>query len=77
MFDLFRNFSLAFFSLIESKILAQASRQVATEEPKKIFLKRLGAVIYVSCFSLHFFRALAASCMLHNRTKHGQGFSIC
>ena len=37
MFDLFRNFSLAFFSLIESKLLAQASRQVATEEPKKYF----------------------------------------
>ena len=32
---------------------------------------------YVSCFSLHFFRALAASCMLYNRTEHGQGFSIC
>ena len=32
---------------------------------------------YVSCFSLHFFRALAASCVLYNRTEHSQGFSIC
>ena len=27
--------------------------------------------------SLHFFRALAASCVLYNRTEHSQGFSIC
>ena len=32
---------------------------------------------YVSCFSLHFFRALAASYVLYNRTEHSQGFSIC
>ena len=32
---------------------------------------------YVSCFSLHFFRALAASCVLYNRTEHSRGFSIC
>ena len=32
---------------------------------------------YVSCFSLHFFHALAASCVLYNRTEHSQGFSIC
>ena len=25
----------------------------------------------------HFFRALAASCVLYNRTEHNQGFSIC
>ena len=25
---------------------------------------------YVSCFSLHFYRALAASCVLHNRSEH-------
>ena len=25
----------------------------------------------------HFFRALAASCVLHNRTEHSPGFSIC
>ena len=25
----------------------------------------------------HFFRALAASCVLYNRTEHSQGFSIC
>ena len=31
----------------------------------------------VECFSLHFFRALAASCVLYNRTEHSQGFSIC
>ena len=31
----------------------------------------------VSCFTLHFFRALAASCVLYNRTEHSQGFSIC
>ena len=34
MFDLFRDFSLAFFPLIESEISEQASRQVATEETK-------------------------------------------
>ena len=32
---------------------------------------------YVSCFSLHLFRALAACCVLYNRTEHSQGFSIC
>ena len=32
---------------------------------------------YVSCFSLHFFRAVAASCVPYNRTEHSQGFSIC
>ena len=32
---------------------------------------------YVSCFSLHFFRALATSFVLYNRTEHSQGFSIC
>ena len=31
----------------------------------------------VECFSLHFFRALTASCVLYNRTEHSQGFSIC
>ena len=25
----------------------------------------------------HFFRALAASCVLYNRTEHSQGLSIC
>ena len=28
-------------------------------------------------FSLHFFRAAAASCVLYNRTEPSQGFSIC
>ena len=47
--------------------------QVATEERKK-----WGETLnYVSCFSLHFFRALAASCVLYNRTEHSQSFSIC
>ena len=27
--------------------------------------------------SLHFVRALAASCVLYNRTEHSQGFFIC
>ena len=31
---------------------------------------------YVSCFSLHSFRALAASCVLYNRKEHSQGLSI-
>ena len=35
MFDLFRDFFLAFFPIIESEISEQASRQVATEEPNK------------------------------------------
>ena len=25
----------------------------------------------------HFFRALAASCVLYYRTEHSQGFSVC
>ena len=37
----------------------------------------LGSLYCVSCFSLHFSRALAASCVLYNRTEHSQGFSIC
>ena len=41
-------------------------------------LKKWGETLdYVSCFSLHSFRALAASCMLYNRREHSQGFSIC
>ena len=41
-------------------------------------LKKWGETLdYVSCFSLHFFRALAASCVLYNRKEHSQGFSIC
>ena len=37
----------------------------------------LRSLDYVSCFSLRFSRALAASCVLYNRTEHSQGFSIC
>ena len=33
MFNLFQEFFLAFFAIIESEISEQASRQVATEEP--------------------------------------------
>ena len=33
--------------------------------------------IMLLTFSLHLFRALAASCVLYNRTEHSQGFSIC
>ena len=47
MFDLLRDFFLAFFSIIESEISEQASRQVATEEPNKGFVNIPGAVIYV------------------------------
>ena len=36
-----------FFSLIESEISEQASRQVASEEQKKLFVNMPGAVIYV------------------------------
>ena len=40
-------------------------------------LKKWGETLdYVSCFSLHFFRARTASCVLYNRTEHSQGFSI-
>ena len=35
MSDLFQDFSLAVFPLIESEISEQASRQAATEEPNK------------------------------------------
>ena len=37
MSDLFRDFSLVFFSLIESEISEQASRQIAIEELNKGF----------------------------------------
>ena len=30
-----------------------------------------------SSFTLHFFRALAAFCVLYNRTEHSRGFFIC
>ena len=41
-------------------------------------LKKKGITFnYISCFSLHFFRALAASCVLNNRIEHSQSFSIC
>ena len=30
-----------------------------------------------SCFTLHFFRALAASCVRNNRQEHSRGFVIC
>ena len=32
---------------------------------------------YVSCSLLHFFRALATSCVVYYRTEHIQGFFIC
>ena len=36
-------------------------------------LKKWGETLdYVSCFSLHFFRALTASCVLYNRTEHNK-----
>ena len=31
----------------------------------------------VECFSVYFFRALVACCVLYNRTAHSQGLSIC
>ena len=41
-------------------------------------LKKQGETLdYLSCFPLHFFQPLAASCVLYNRTKHSQGFFIC
>ena len=39
-----------------------------------IFSKVLDSV---SCFLLHFFRALSLSCVLYNRTEQSQGFFIC
>ena len=56
------------FSLIESEISEEASRQVVPSS---------GEEDYVSCFSLHFSHALAAFCVLYNRTEHSQGCSIC
>ena len=56
------------FSLIESEISEEASRQVVPSS---------GEEDYVSCFSLHFSYALAAFCVLYNRTEHSQGCSIC
>ena len=40
-------------------------------------IEKWSSETYVSCFSLHLFRALAASCVLYNRVEHSQGFSIC
>ena len=40
-------------------------------------IEKSSSETYVSCFSLHLFRALAASCVLYNRVEHSQGFSIC
>ena len=42
-----------------------------------LLLKKWETLDYVSCFFLNFFRALAASWVLYNRTQHSQGFSIC
>ena len=39
MFDLFRDFFLAFFRQLKVKFSEQVSRQVATEEPNKGFKK--------------------------------------
>ena len=33
--------------------------------------------VRATAIMLSFFRALAASCVLYNRTEHSQGFSIC
>ena len=43
----FAGLLFSFFSIIESEISEQASRQVATEEPNKGFVNIPGAVIYV------------------------------
>ena len=41
-------------------------------------LRKWGETLdYVLYFSLHFFRALAASYVLYNSTEHSQGLSIC
>ena len=41
-------------------------------------LRKWGETLdYVLYFSLHFFRALAASSVLYNSTEHSQGLSIC
>ena len=46
--------------------------------PDFTLLKKKGETFdYVSCFPVHFFHALAASCMLYNRREHSQGFLIC
>ena len=40
-------------------------------------LKKLGQTFeHSSCFPLYFFRSLAATCVLYNRTEHNQGFFI-
>ena len=35
------------------------------------------SAIYKFSFPLHYICALAASCVLYNRTEHSQGFFIC
>ena len=43
-----------------------------------IELKKWGETLdHVFCSSLHFFRVLAAFCVLSNRTEHSRGFSNC
>ena len=48
----------------------------STQEAARALKKWEETFDYVSCFSLQFFLALAASCMLYNRTEHSQCFSI-
>ena len=57
MFELFWDFSLAFFSLIESEISEQASRQVATKETKTQEVRLVFLPTLLLCSS-RFLRAL-------------------
>ena len=60
------------------KTIEQINKMCKASGDNINLLKKWGETLnYVSCFSLHFFRALAASCVLYNRTEHSQGFSIC
>ena len=62
---------------LEIKFVLKIESNACTN-PETKHLKKWGETLdYVSCFSLHFFRALAASFVLYNRTEHSQGFSIC
>ena len=52
------------------------------KKTKTGFSKQNVGIIGDSCYSTsrvspHFLSALAASCVLYNRTEHSQGFSIC
>ena len=50
---------------------------LGTQDAARALTKWIEMLDYISCFPLHFFRALCASFVLWNRTEHNRGFSFC